>query len=190
MGTVALPRFFLPSLTSATRIRSIIYIPDDSTPEFIAGGSSGSEAGMEGGENVGAGVIGTGLGFGGAFIAAGFGAAGFAATGVAFLGAAFLGAAFLAVFLTAFFAFALTFFFAFTGRVFLFAALFLAERLTEPRLAFAIGRFDLRFFDLLFFAMIILLLKHRSNSRCESSPEKVCCHLCVSTGVADADCVG
>jgi len=31
-------------------------------------------------------------------------------------------------------------------------------------LAFAIGRLDLRFFDLLFFAMIILLLKHRSNS--------------------------
>ncbi|HXL64616.1 MAG TPA: hypothetical protein VN938_06130 [Xanthobacteraceae bacterium] len=126
------------------------------------------------------------MGFGGAFTAAGFGAAGFAAIGAAFLGAAFLGAAFL----TAFFAFALTFFFAFTGRVFLFAALFLAERLTELRLAFAIGRFDLRFFDLLFFAMIILLLKHRSNSRCESSPEKVCCHLCVSTGVADADCVG
>ena len=136
---------------------------------------------MEGGESVGVGIIGAGLGFGGAFTAAGFGAAGFAATGAAFLGAAFL---------TAFFAFDLTFFFAFTGRVFLFAALFLAERLTELRLAFAIGRFDLRFFDLLFFAMIILLLKHRSNSRCESSPEKVCCHLCVSTGVADADCVG
>jgi hypothetical protein len=40
----------------------------------------------------------------------------------------------------------------------------LAERFAELRLAFAIGRFDLRFFDLLFFAMIILLLKHRSNS--------------------------
>jgi len=127
---------------------------------------SGSEAGMEGG--IGADVIGAGFGLGGAFTAAGFGAAGFAATGAAFLGAAFL---------TAFLAFALTFFFAFTGRVFLFAALFLAERLTELRLAFAIGRFDLRFFDLLFFAMIILLLKHRSNSRRESSPEKVCCHL-------------
>jgi hypothetical protein len=76
------------------------------------------------------------------------------------LGAAFFGAAFL----TVRFAFALTFFFAFTGRAFLFTALFLAERLTELRLAFAIGRFDLRFFDLVFFAMIILLLKHRSNS--------------------------
>src|SRR5277367_2805609 len=139
---------------------------------------SGVEAGMAGGEGVGAGIIGAGFGLGGAITAAGFGAA--------FLGAAFLGAAFLgAAFLTAFFAFALTFFFAFTGRVFLFAALFLAERLTELRLAFAIGRFDLRFF-----AMIILLLKHRANSRRESSPEKVCCHLCVSTGVADADCVG
>jgi len=80
---------------------------------------------------------------------------------MAFLGAAFLGAAFL----TAFFAFALTLaFFAFTGRVFFFATLFLAERLTELRLAFAAGRFVLRFFDLLFFAMIILLLEHRSNS--------------------------
>ncbi len=101
---------------------------------------------------MGAGVAGAGLGFGfgGAFTAAGLGAA----------GAAFLGAAFL----TAFFAFALTFFFAFTGRVFFFATLFLAERLTELRLAFAAGRFVLRFFDLLFFAMIILLLEHRSNS--------------------------
>ena len=142
---------------------------------------------MAGGAAIGAGVVGAGFGLGGAFTAAGAGAAGFAATGAAFLGAAFLGAAFLGA---AFFAFALTFFFAFTGRFFVFAALFLAERLTELRLAFAIGRFDLRFFDLLFFAMIILLLKHRSNSRCESSPEKVCCHLCVSTGVADADCVG
>jgi hypothetical protein len=110
---------------------------------------------MAGGAAIGAGVIGAGLGFGGALTAAGFGAAGFAATGMAFLGAAFFGAAFL----TARFAFALTFFFAFTGRVFRFAALFLAERLTELRLAFAIGRFDL-----VFFAMIILLLKHRSNS--------------------------
>ncbi|MEO7206335.1 MAG: hypothetical protein ABI145_06025 [Steroidobacteraceae bacterium] len=112
---------------------------------------------MAGGAAIG---VGAGFGLGGAFTAAGFGPAGFAATFAAFLGAAFFGAAFLA----AFFAFALTFCFAFTGRVFLFAALFLAERLTELRLAFAIGRFDLRFFDLLFFAMIILLLKHRSNS--------------------------
>jgi len=72
--------------------------------------------------------------------------------------AAFFGAAFFATV----FALALTFFFAFTGRAFF--ALFLAARLTGLRLAFAAGRFDLRFFDLLFFAMIILLLEHRSNS--------------------------
>jgi hypothetical protein len=35
-----------------------------------------------------------------------------------------------------------------------------------------------RFFDLLFFAMITLLLEI-VRTRCESSPEKVCCHLCV-----------
>jgi hypothetical protein len=117
---------------------------------------------VAGGAAAGAGVDGAGLGFGGAFTAAGFGAAGFAATGAAFGGAAFFGAAFL----TAGFALALalTFFFAFTGRALLFAALFLAERFTELRLALAAGRFDLRFFVLLFFAMIILLLEHRSNS--------------------------
>jgi hypothetical protein len=132
---------------------------------------------MEGGVAIGAGVIGAGLGFGAALLATGFGAA-----GIAF----FLGAAFL----TAFFAFAATFLLAFTGRVFFFAALFLADvRLAEARLALATGRFDMRFFDLLFFAMITLLLKHRST-RCESSPEKVCCHLCVNTGVAHTDCVG
>jgi hypothetical protein len=114
---------------------------------------AGSAAGIAGGAVIG-GVIGAGFGLGG--LIAGLGA------GIAFFGAgiAFLGAAFL----TAFFAFALTFFLAFIGRVFLFAALFLAERFAELRLAFAIGRLDLRFFDLLFFAMIILLLKHRSNS--------------------------
>jgi hypothetical protein len=134
-------------------------------PEFIAGGISGSDAGMAGGA-MGASVIGAGFGFGAAFLAAGFGAA-----GITF----FFGAALL----TAFFAFAATFFFAFIGRDFFFAALFLADtRATEPRLAFATGRFDLRFFDLLFFAMITLLLDI-VRTRCESSPEKVCCHLCV-----------
>jgi hypothetical protein len=132
---------------------------------------------MEGGAAIGAGVIGAGFGFGAAFLATGFGAAG---------AAFFLGAAFL----TAFFAFAATFLFAFTGRVFFFAALFLADaRLAELRLALAIGRFDLRFFDLLFFAMITLLLNIVRTHR-ESSPEKVCCHLCVNTGVAVTDCVG
>ena len=131
---------------------------------------------MEGGVVIGAGVIGAGFGFGAAFLATGFGAAG---------AAFFLGAAFL----TAFFAFAATFLFAFTGRVFFFAALFLADaRLAELRLALAIGRFDLRFFDLLFFAMITLLL-NIVRTHCESSPEKVCCHLW-NTGVALTDCVG
>jgi hypothetical protein len=40
------------------------------------------------------------------------------------------------------------------------------------RLAFATGRF----FDLLFFAMVTLLLEI-VRTQCESSPEKVCCHL-------------
>ncbi|HTD75122.1 MAG TPA: hypothetical protein VK652_16465, partial [Steroidobacteraceae bacterium] len=155
-GTLAATR---NTQTSSHCHRANPYIPDDSTPEFIAGGMAGSAAGTEGDAAVGGGdAIGAGLGLGG-LIAAGFGA------GIAFFGAAFLGAAFFgAVFLTALFAFALTFFLAFTGRVFLLATLFLAERFAELRLAFAIGRFDLRFFDLLFFAMIILLLKHRSNS--------------------------
>jgi hypothetical protein len=93
------------------------------------------------------------LGFGAAFLAAGL------AFGLAFLGAA----------LTAFFAtldLALTF----PGLAFFFAALFLAV----GRFAFATGRF----FDLLFFAMVTLLLEI-VRTRCESSPEKVCCHLCV-----------
>jgi hypothetical protein len=44
----------------------------------------------------------------------------------------------------------------------------------------AAGRLALattRFFDLLFFAMITLLLEI-VRTRCESSPEKVRCHLC------------
>jgi hypothetical protein len=84
-----------------------------------------------------------------------------------------LGAAFLTATLafTAFFA-ALTDFFAFTfaGRAFFFATLFLAA----GRLPFAAARF----FDLLFFAMVTLLLEI-VRTQCESSPEKVCCHLCV-----------
>jgi hypothetical protein len=111
-------------------------------------------------------AIGAGFGFGAA-LGAGFGIA-----AMTF----FFGAAFLATFLTVFLAFAATFFFAFIGRDF-FLALFLADtRAAEPRLALATGRFDLRFFDLLFFAMITLLLDI-VRTRCESSPEKVCCHL-------------
>jgi hypothetical protein len=48
------------------------------------------------------------------------------------------------------------------------------------RLAFATGRF----LDLLFFAMITLLLEI-VRTRCESSPEKVC-----EAGVSNTDCVG
>jgi hypothetical protein len=145
-------------------------------PEFIVGGISGSETGVEGAAAIGACVIGAGFGFGAALFTTGFGAAG---------AAFFLGAA-----LTAFLAFAATFLFAFTGRDFFFATFFLADvRLAEARLAFATGRFALRFFDLLFFAMVRLLLDI-VRTRCESSPEKVCCHLCVNTGVVHTDCVG
>jgi hypothetical protein len=109
---------------------------------------TGSEAGIDGGATTGDGIIGAGFG------AAGFGAAGFGA-GAAFaagFGAAFFfGAAFLALALTFDFPFA----FAFIGRDFFFAALFL----TDVRLAFAIGFFALRFLDLLFFAMVTLLLE-------------------------------
>ena len=115
------------------------------------------------------------LGFG----AAGAGAARLAATGLAavFLatvlrfGFAFRGAALAARFATfgAFRAFALA------GRAFFFAGLLLAAaRLAGPRLAFATDRF----FDLLFFAMVTLLLEI-VRTRCESSPEKVRCHLCM-----------
>ncbi|HSY96364.1 MAG TPA: hypothetical protein VK793_12150 [Steroidobacteraceae bacterium] len=87
------------------------------------------------------------------------------------LGLAFLGAALTAFFatLTALPAFlAFDFNLAFAGRAFFFATLFLAAW----RLAFATGRF----FDLLFFAMVTLLLEI-VRTQCESSPEKVCCHL-------------
>jgi hypothetical protein len=139
-------------------------------PEVMVGGISGSLAGMNGGA-AGGGMDGAaGLGFGAAFLTAtGFGAV------TTFFGAAF---AFFATFLTTFFALAFTFPFAFTGRVFFFAALvFLTVRLAEPRLAlaFTFGRF----FDLLFFAMVNLLLRI-VRTRCESSPEKVRCHLCLT----------
>jgi hypothetical protein len=117
---------------------------------------------------------GVGFGLGAAIFTAGLGA------GAAFFFGATLTAFLTALALTAFFGFAFPLPFAFIGRVFFFAALFLADvRLAEPRLAFATGRFfNLRFFDLLFFAMVTLLLEI-VRTRCESSPEKVCCHLCV-----------
>jgi len=99
---------------------------------------------------------------GGAMGAIGFGLAGAVATGAGFAVTFFFAAA-LRNFLGAAFAlvFAFAFPFAFIGRAFFFAALFLAD----ARLAFAIGGFfDLRFFDLLFFAMVNLLLGDRSNS--------------------------
>ena len=127
----------------------------------------GAAAGIEGGAAIGAGLIGVATLFrlGAAFLATTL------ALGLAFLGAA----------LTAFFATltALPVFlaFAFAGRAFFFATLFLAAvRLAGPRLAFATGRF---FFDLLFFAMVTLLLEIVRTRR-ESSPEKVCCHLCMT----------
>jgi hypothetical protein len=127
----------------------------DSTPEVIAGGVSGSVTGAGAAGGV---AIGAGFGFGAATLT-GFG---FGFGAIAF----FFGAA-LTTFLTAF---ALTFFFgadfAFPLSGFFFSALFLA---------FAIGRF----FDLLFFAMVTLLLEI-VRTRSESSLEKVCCHLCVA----------
>jgi hypothetical protein len=138
-------------------------------PGIIDGG--GSTTGDEEGAAVGA-----GLGGAAAFC---FGQLGldtaFLVTALALtLGWALLGAA-----LTAFFAtlralpvfLALAFTLTFAGRAFFLATLFLAA----GRLAFATGRF----FDLLFFAMITLLLEI-VRTRCESSPEKVCCHLCVT----------
>jgi hypothetical protein len=118
-----------------------------------------SATGIEGGAAAGAGVAG---GAAARLGALGLGAA-FLATTLA-LGLAFLGAARFATFIPVFFPFA------FTGRALFFAALFLAA----GRLAFAIARF----FDLLFFAMVNLLLEI-IRTRCESSPEKVRCHLCV-----------
>jgi hypothetical protein len=105
------------------------------------------------------------LGLGAAFLAAALGET------FAFLGAAL--ATFFADLRAApdFLTLAFTLVFAFTlalGRVFFFATLFLAA----GRLAFATGRF----FDLLFFAMVTLLLEIVRTQR-ESSPEKVCCHL-------------
>jgi hypothetical protein len=137
---------------------------------------SGSEAGIAGGIADGAGAIGAGFGFGGAGLTAG------ADAGFAFLGAA----------LTAFFALglalalALTFFFAFIGRVFFFAALFLAD--ARLVLAFAIGRFfDLRFFALLFFAMVTLLLDV-FELVVRVAPKKSAV-ICADTGVVHSDCV-
>jgi hypothetical protein len=138
------------------------------------GGDVGvSATGIEGGAALGAGVAGGAarlgaLGLGAAFLATTLG-----------VGLAFLGAARFATFIPDFFAFAFTFAFTFAGRAFFFATLFLAA----GRLAFAIARF----FDLLFFAMVNLLLEI-IRTHCESSPEKVCCHLCVMlesvTGIA------
>jgi hypothetical protein len=127
--------------------------------EDIVLGMSGSAAGIADGA-AGAdviGAIGLGLGFGAAF---------------------FFGAA-LTAFFTAFFAtFLATFFFA------TFFATRFADLAFTLFLAFALtftGRFLLflaagRFFVLLFFAMINLLLEI-VRTRCESSPEKVRCHL-------------
>jgi hypothetical protein len=120
-----------------------------------------SATGIEGGAALGAGVAGGAARLG----ALGLGAA-FLATTLA-LGLAFLGAARFAAFIPVFFAFVFTF----AGRAFFFATLFLAA---GRRLAFAVARF----FDLLFFAMVNLLLEI-IRTHCESSPEKVCCHLCV-----------
>jgi hypothetical protein len=123
--------------------------------EDIVLGMSGSAAGIAGDAAIGAGAIGFGL------------------------GAAFFFGAALTAFLTAFFAtFLATFFFA------TFFATRFADLAFTLFLAFAltfIGRFFPflaagRFFALLFFAMINLLLEI-VRTRCESSPEKVRCHL-------------
>jgi hypothetical protein len=127
----------------------------------LGGVAVGVSAAGIAGAAAGAGAIGgaagrrTGLGRGTVFLTA--------TLALAFFGAALT--AFFATFdLPVFFAFDITF----TG--FFFAALFLAA----GRLAFATARF----FDLLFFAMVTLLLEI-VRTRSESSPEKVRCHLCV-----------
>jgi hypothetical protein len=119
-----------------------------------------------GGASIGAGIMGAGFGFGAAFLALGVGGDFFGATFTTFF-ATFL--ATLALALTVFFALAFPFAFTFMGRVFFFATDFF----TAARLAFA-GRF----LDLLFFAMVNLLLEI-VRTLCESSPEKVRCHLCM-----------
>jgi hypothetical protein len=133
-------------------------------------GCVGSETGNEGGTANGAGIMGrTTFGLATAGAADFFTATAF----VLVLDFVFLGAAFTA-FLAALTALRLFLgrvrTFAFAGRAFLFATLFLAA----VRLALDTGRF----LDLLFFAMITLLLEI-VGTRCESSPEKVCCHLCM-----------
>jgi hypothetical protein len=142
-------------------------------PGVIDGGDSTT------GDEEGA-AVGAGLGGAAAFC---FGQLGldtaFLVTALALALALTLGWALLGAALTAFFAtlralpvfLALAFTLTFEGRAFFLATLFLAA----GRLAFATGRF----FDLLFFAMITLLLEI-VRTRCESSPEKVCCHLCVT----------
>ncbi len=134
----------------------------------------------------------------GASAAGGVGGVGAGAGAATFFGAAFTG--FGATFFTtalilacAFFPTALTAFlmalpaflafaFTFAGCALFLATFFLATlRLAAPPLAFTAERFffDLLFVDLLFFAMVTLLLEI-VRTRCESSPEKVCCHLCVT----------
>jgi hypothetical protein len=131
--------------------------PDVSDPGAAGDAACGVEVGGAAGRvTLGRGILGFGAAFGAATLA----------LGLAFLGAALT--AFFAIFraLPVFLAFAFTL--ALAGRAFFFATLFLAAW----RLAFAIGRF----FDLLFFAMVTLLLEI-VRTQCESSPEKVCCHL-------------
>jgi hypothetical protein len=144
----------------------------------IGGEVGASTTGVAGGAAAGAGLGAAAvcfgqLGLGAAFLGAAFRAATLGA-GFALLGAAL--ATFFATlpalpdFLAVAFTLAFTFTLAFEGRAFFFATLFLAA----GRLAFATGRF----LDLLFFAMVTLLLEI-VRTRCESSPEKVCCHLCM-----------
>jgi hypothetical protein len=144
----------------------------------VGGSTTGEAGGAAAGAGLGDAAVCLGqLGLGTAF----FGAAFFGADllGAAFLAATlgegfvFLGAALVTFFAALravpdFLAFAFTL--AFEGQACFFAALFLAA----GRLAFATGRF----FDLLFFAMVTLLLEI-VRTLCESSPEKVCCHLCM-----------
>jgi hypothetical protein len=141
---------------------------------LVSAGVSGSDTGGAGGVSIVSGVTTGGFGFFAAtfFGATFFGTVGFAA---AFLGAAFFTAAFAAFFavldLTLFaFVFDFNFALALTGRLAFLAAPFFAAVF----LPFATGRF----FDLLFFAMINHLLEI-VRTRCESSPEKVRCHLCM-----------
>ena len=137
---------------------------------------SGSEIGApapdSGGSVMGAGGIGLRVDRATFFFAAGFFTAFVLAAGTDFAAAFFLAAGLVSFFLATFFAAFFDLPAGILGRVFFLAVL----PLTALLFALVPDRFALLFF----FAMIILLLAVLRLLTFESSPEKVCCHLCVT----------